>query len=65
MANVPHPPTRYTPSSERAKPAEPNYPQAEVTEPKVSKLYGPRGEVLRTWSDRPPVGFHQGERGQG
>lgn len=34
------------------------------SEPEVKKLYGPDGEVLRTFSDRPPVGFHQGERGR-
>jgi hypothetical protein len=35
-----------------------------ATDPNVRKLYGPKGEVLRTFSDRPPVGFHQGERGR-
>lgn len=34
----------------------------ETTEPRLRRLYGPTGEVLRTFSDRPPVGFHQGER---
>jgi len=40
------------------------YPKADVTDPVVRKLYGPRGETLRTFSDRPPTGFHQGSRGQ-
>lgn len=30
----------------------------------VRKLYGPNGEVLATFSDRPPTGFHQGARGE-
>lgn len=34
----------------------------ETTDPKIRKLLGPKGEVLRTFSDRPPVGFHQGTR---
>lgn len=34
------------------------------TDAQVKKLYGPGGEVLRTFSDRPPTGFHQGERGE-
>lgn len=37
-------------------------PEAETTDPKIRKLYGPNGQVLRTFSNRPPVGFHQGER---
>ena len=33
-------------------------PKAEVTDDKsVRKLLGPRGEVLRTFSDRAPIGF--------
>lgn len=33
-------------------------PQAEVTDDEsVRKLLGPRGEVLLTFSDRPPIGF--------
>lgn len=34
----------------------------EQSDPVVRKLYGPNGETLRTFSNRPPVGFHQGER---
>lgn len=34
----------------------------ETTDPKIRKLLGPKGEVLRTFSDRPAVGFHQGQR---
>lgn len=45
-----------------AAPDSPPQPDAETTDPHVRKLYGPSGEVLRTFSDRPPVGFHQGER---
>ena len=37
-------------------------PNAHKTEPKIKKLYGPNGKVLKTISDRPPVGFHQGSR---
>lgn len=33
------------------------WPNATETDPKVRKLLGPNGEVLRTFSDRPPVGF--------
>lgn len=32
--------------------------QATTTDAKVRKLYGARGETLRTFSDRPPIGFH-------
>ncbi len=32
-------------------------------EPEFWHLLGPDGEVLRTFSDRPSFGFHQGERG--
>jgi hypothetical protein len=39
-----------------------NAPQAETNDPKIRKLLGPKGEVLRTFSDKPPVGFHQGQR---
>lgn len=37
--------------------------QVDESEPKISKLYGPKGEVLLTISNRPPTGFHQGSRG--
>ena len=37
-------------------------PEVELPERLVWHLYGPRGEVLLTFSDRPPTGFHQGER---
>ena len=42
----------------------PEYPDATLTDPVIRRLYGPRGEVLRTFSDRPLVGFHQGEKGR-
>lgn len=38
-------------------------PEVEAPKRKVRRLYGPDGEVLRSFSNRPPVGFHQGERG--
>jgi len=41
---------------------EPGCREVDMPERTVTRLYGPRGEVLRTFSDRPPVGFHQGER---
>jgi hypothetical protein len=31
--------------------------EVEVTDPTIRKLYGPNGEVLKTYSDRPPIGF--------
>lgn len=39
-------------------------PTAETNDPKIRKLLGPNGETLRTFSNKPPVGFHQGERTQ-
>ena len=30
---------------------------------KIRRLYGPHGEVLRSFSNCPPVGFHQGSKG--
>lgn len=40
--------------------------KSEVDQParRIKRLLGPRGETLRTFSDKPPVGFHQGERGR-
>jgi len=38
-------------------------PDVDDTVPDVWHLYGPDGEVLLTFSDRPSFGFHQGERG--
>lgn len=38
----------------------PKYPETisvEQTDPTIRKLYGPNGEVLRTFSDRPTTGF--------
>lgn len=44
-------------------PASPPTPdKVDLPESKIKKLLGPKGEVLRTFSDKPPVGFHQGER---
>lgn len=37
-------------------------PSLHVTEPSITKLYGPNGEVLKTYSDRPPIGFHSAIR---
>ena len=36
---------------------DPPEPEASSTDPKITKLYGPKGQVLRTFSDRHPVGF--------
>lgn len=38
-------------------------PEVERSRRKVRRLLGPRGEVLASYSNRPPTGFHQGERG--
>lgn len=32
-------------------------PDATTTDPTIRKLYGPKGETLRTFSDRPRIGF--------
>ena len=45
------------------KPPEVRTVQVESTDPSIRKLLGPKGEVLRTFSDRPPIGFHQGTKG--
>lgn len=42
----------------------PAIPDVDRPRQKVRRLYGPNGEVLRSFSKRPPVGFHQGERGE-
>ncbi len=39
-------------------------PEVERSRRKVRRLYGPTGKVILSVSDRPPVGFHQGERRQ-
>lgn len=39
-----------------------DYREVDLPERKVRRLYDPRGGVLLSISDRPPVGFHQGER---
>ena len=33
------------------------YPEVDLADEKITKLYGPKGEVLRTYSNRPPIGF--------
>jgi hypothetical protein len=40
----------------------PIIPEVERRRRKVRRLYGPTGNVILSVSDRPPVGFHQGER---
>jgi hypothetical protein len=42
----------------------PTKPNASTSDPTIRKLLGPKGETLRTFSDRPPVGFHQGPKTQ-
>ena len=32
-------------------------PKVDLADEKITKLYGPKGEVLRTYSNRPPIGF--------
>jgi hypothetical protein len=39
-------------------------PEVERRRRKIRRLYGPDGRVLRSYSSRPPVGFHQGQRGE-
>jgi hypothetical protein len=46
------------------EPRPPDRLTAVSTEPEVRILYGPKGETLVTVSDRPPIGFHQGYRGE-
>ena len=42
----------------------PGTPEVERRRRRVRRLYGPDGQVLRSFSNRPPTGFHQGERGK-
>lgn len=62
MTNVPHNPKRFTDDWVYTEQHKPDKPEVTETDPAIRKLLGPKGEVLRTFSDRPPVGFHQGER---
>jgi hypothetical protein len=39
-------------------------PEVERSRRRVRRLYGPTGKVILSVSKRPPVGFHQGERGK-
>ena len=39
-----------------------NY-EVDLPERRVRRLYASDGTVLATISDRPPTGFHQGQRG--
>jgi hypothetical protein len=64
MTHVPPRRRRWTGDWIDVKDAQPGKPEATETDPKIRKLLGPKGEVLRTFSDRPPTGFHQGERGR-
>lgn len=34
-------------------------PKASVSEPELRTLLGPTGEVLRTFSNKPPIGFRR------
>lgn len=61
MTNIPGTRPRYDDDPYVSKPDPPN-PDATMTDPKIRKLLGPKGETLATFSDRPPVGFHQGQR---
>ena len=58
-------PTDYDYDADPPQRTDPIYPpEVERSRRRTRKLYGPDGRVLRTYSNRPPVGFHQGERGQ-
>lgn len=56
---------RYHPDWELVKVADrPGTPNVDVPVARtVRRLYHPDGSVLLSISDRPPVGFHQGQRG--
>lgn len=41
------------------EPSDRQTPQVDVRDPEVRHLYGPRGEVLKTYTDKPLIGYHQ------
>jgi hypothetical protein len=44
------------------QPATAIIPEVERPRRKLRRLYAPNGDIILTISNRPPVGFHQGQR---